>query len=76
MGTADHVATGGKYLPVGWATLECGTTNNKPKRAYVQPLACPQVHGGMKKKKRIVQKRLRLPYARAQASAMLPLVKR
>eukprot|EP00965_Chrysotila_dentata_P215164 6188599-Pleurochrysis_carterae.AAC.1 len=68
-GFPDVVATESKYLPVGWGTLACGKSGHRAKRMYVLPAS-------LEPDSVQVENRLRLPYARAQAPFVVPLVKR
>eukprot|EP00965_Chrysotila_dentata_P240551 6203783-Pleurochrysis_carterae.AAC.1 len=80
LGAPDNTATESKYLPVGWATMECGSSKV---RLYgvpfsdIQSKATKQIKKGRKqsnpKASTGVNKKYRLPYARAQAHSLLPL---
>eukprot|EP00965_Chrysotila_dentata_P028755 955670-Pleurochrysis_carterae.AAC.1 len=68
LGQRDTVATESKYLPIGWATMTCSSVPDR--QSGELPVSLQQ-----DEQQACTRKKYRLPYARVQAFALLPLVK-
>eukprot|EP00965_Chrysotila_dentata_P075620 2497309-Pleurochrysis_carterae.AAC.1 len=82
LGVPDTLATEARYLPVGWATLECG--HSHADRPYVVPSSASPLDKTKEADEDTdgedaasdTELKYRLPYARANAFVLLPFVKR